>query len=136
MSHPAAVPLEAGTTLLHDAVILLGFALVFVLVFRRLGLGATLGFLIAGAVAGPQVLNLVAGAQSKLHFAELGIVLLLASLEWSPDSRQLLGNCRTPTQHRFVMHGPSDCRQGSLIRHVQDQILALRLHAHPLDFIP
>ena len=35
--------------LLHDAVILLGFALVFVLLFRRLGLGATLGFLIAGA---------------------------------------------------------------------------------------
>src|SRR5205085_7630164 len=58
--------LQSGTTLLHDAVILLGFALVFVLVFRRLRLGATLGFLIAGAVAGPQVLNLVEGAQSKL----------------------------------------------------------------------
>ena len=53
MSDPAAaVPLAAGTTLLHDAVILLGFALVFVLVFRRLGLGATLGFLVAGAVVG------------------------------------------------------------------------------------
>jgi monovalent cation:proton antiporter-2 (CPA2) family protein len=83
---PATAPLEAGTTLLHDAVILLGFALVFVLVFRRLGLGATLGFLIAGAVTGPQVLDLVAGAQSKLHFAELGIVLLLflVGLELNP----------------------------------------------------
>jgi CPA2 family monovalent cation:H+ antiporter-2/glutathione-regulated potassium-efflux system protein KefB len=79
--------LEAGTTLLHDAVVLLGFALVFVLVFRRLGLGATLGFLIAGAVTGPEVLNLVAGAQSKLHFAELGIVLLLflVGLELNPS---------------------------------------------------
>jgi len=67
----------ATTSLLHDAVILLGFALIFVLLFRRLGLGATLGFLIAGIVTGPQVLGLVAGAESKLHFAELGIVLLL-----------------------------------------------------------
>jgi CPA2 family monovalent cation:H+ antiporter-2/glutathione-regulated potassium-efflux system protein KefB len=72
--------------LLHDAVILLGFALVFVLVFRRLGLGATLGFLIAGAVAGPEVLGLVGGAESKLHAAELGIVLLLflVGLELNP----------------------------------------------------
>ncbi len=87
MSHPVAPPLEAGTTLLHDAVILLGFALVFVLVFRRLGLGATLGYLIAGAICGPQVLNMVAGAQSKLHFAELGIVLLLflVGLELNPS---------------------------------------------------
>ncbi len=76
----------AGSSLLHDAVILLGFALVFVLVFRRLGLGATLGFLIAGAVAGPQVLNMVGGAESKLQAAELGIVLLLflVGLELNP----------------------------------------------------
>ncbi|HYD12125.1 MAG TPA: cation:proton antiporter [Allosphingosinicella sp.] len=67
----------AGPSLLHDAVILLGFALVFVLVFRRLGLGATLGFLVAGAVVGPQVLGLVAGGENMLHIAELGIVLLL-----------------------------------------------------------
>lgn len=88
MNHAAtAAPLEAGTTLLHDAVILLGFALVFVLVFRRLGLGATLGYLIAGIVTGPQVLDLVAGAESKLHFAELGIVLLLflVGLELNPS---------------------------------------------------
>ncbi len=87
MTHAAAAPIEAGTTLLHDAVILLGFALVFVLVFRRLGLGATLGYLVAGAICGPQVLDLVAGAQSKLHFAELGIVLLLflVGLELNPS---------------------------------------------------
>ena len=77
---------HATGSLLHDAVILLGFALVFVLLFRRLGLGATLGFLVAGAVAGPQVLDLVAGAESKLQFAELGIVLLLflVGLELNP----------------------------------------------------
>ena len=56
-------------SLLFDGVVLGGFALVFVLIFRRLGLGATLGFLVAGAVAGPQVLHLVGDAQSKIGVA-------------------------------------------------------------------
>ncbi|MCH8683935.1 cation:proton antiporter domain-containing protein [Pedomonas mirosovicensis] len=78
---------ETGPTLLlHDGFLLLGFALVFVLLFRRLGLGATLGYLVAGAVVGPQVLGLVGDAESKLGIAELGITLLLfiVGLELSP----------------------------------------------------
>lgn len=73
-------------SLLHDGFLLLGFALAFVLVFRRLGLGATLGYLVAGAVVGPHVLNLVAGATEKLDVAELGITLLLfiVGLELNP----------------------------------------------------
>ena len=66
-----------ATSLLRDGCLLLGFALVFVLLFRRLGLGATLGFLVAGAVVGPQVLGLVSDAEGKLGIAELGITLLL-----------------------------------------------------------
>ncbi|MES2336537.1 MAG: cation:proton antiporter [Pseudomonadota bacterium] len=78
---------HAGGSLLHDAVPLLGFALVFVLLFRRLGLGATLGYLVAGAMVGPQVLGLVGGAESKMDIAELGIVLLLflVGLELNPS---------------------------------------------------
>ncbi|SOB86801.1 Kef-type potassium/proton antiporter, CPA2 family [Sphingomonas guangdongensis] len=77
---------QASGSLLHDAVPLLGFALIFVLLFRRLGLGATLGYLVAGALVGPQVLNLVGGAESKMDIAELGIVLLLflVGLELNP----------------------------------------------------
>jgi CPA2 family monovalent cation:H+ antiporter-2/glutathione-regulated potassium-efflux system protein KefB len=73
-------------SLLRDAVILLGFALFFVLLFRRLGLGATLAYLVAGAVVGPDLLGLVGGAESKLHFAEIGITLLLflVGLELNP----------------------------------------------------
>lgn len=72
--------------LLLDGVILGGFALVFVLIFRRLGLGATLGYLVAGAVVGPQVLHLVGDAESKIGVAELGITLLLfiVGLELNP----------------------------------------------------
>ena len=71
---------------LADGVILLGFALVFVLVFRRLGLGATLGYLVAGALVGPQVLGLVSGGETILEIAEIGIVLLLflVGLELNP----------------------------------------------------
>ena len=32
---------------------MLGAALVFVILFRRLGLGATLGYIVSGAVIGP-----------------------------------------------------------------------------------
>ena len=64
-------------TLLRDMVIMLGAALAFVLLFRKLGLGATLGYLVAGAVIGPEALRLVDGVDTKLSIAELGITLLL-----------------------------------------------------------
>jgi glutathione-regulated potassium-efflux system protein KefB len=75
-----------GASMLRDGVILLGFGLAFVLLFRRLGLGATLGFLVAGAVVGPHLLGLVGDAEAKLGIAELGITLLLfiVGLELNP----------------------------------------------------
>ncbi|MDF7775267.1 cation:proton antiporter [Sphingomonas sp. AOB5] len=78
---------HGGISLLRDGVPLLGFALVFVLIFRRLGLGATLGFLVAGALVGPHVLGLVSDAEGKMGIAELGIALLLflVGLELSPS---------------------------------------------------
>ena len=77
---------HAPATLLGAGVTLLGFALFFVLLFRRLGLGATLGFLVAGALVGPQVLGLVEGGEGMLKIAEIGIVLLLflVGLELNP----------------------------------------------------
>jgi monovalent cation:proton antiporter-2 (CPA2) family protein len=80
------VAIHAPATLLGEGVILLGFALFFVLLFRRLGLGATLGFLVAGALVGPQVLGLVQGGEGMLKIAEIGIVLLLflVGLELNP----------------------------------------------------
>ncbi|MET0192979.1 MAG: cation:proton antiporter [Hyphomicrobiaceae bacterium] len=77
---------HAQNFLLRDGFLLLGTALIFVLVFRRLGLGATLGYLMTGAVLGPYALHLVGGAESKLGIAELGITLLLfiVGLELAP----------------------------------------------------
>ena len=77
---------HAQDFLLQDGFLLLGTALVFVLLFRRLGLGATLGYLLAGAVLGPYVLNLIGDPQGKIGIAELGITLLLfiVGLELAP----------------------------------------------------
>ena len=88
----------AHHSMLSDGVILLGFALAFVLLFRRLGLGATLGYLLAGVVVGPYVLGLVGDAEAKIGVAELGITLLLflVGLELNPTrlwrmKRDILG---------------------------------------------
>ena len=87
MKPAVAEAMSATDILLSEGVILLGVALVFVMLFRRLGLGAVLGYLIAGALVGPQGLGLVGGAESKLAIAEIGIVLLLflVGLELSPQ---------------------------------------------------
>ncbi|MET0269359.1 MAG: cation:proton antiporter, partial [Sphingomonas sp.] len=68
---------HGAALMVRDGVVMLGAALFFVLLFRRLGLGATLGYLIAGALIGPQALGLVGGAEAKMGIAELGITLLL-----------------------------------------------------------
>nr|WP_150290388.1 monovalent cation:proton antiporter-2 (CPA2) family protein [Sphingobium estronivorans] len=77
MPQATAGPLSATDVLLSEGVILLGAAVLFVMLFRRFGLGAVLGYLVAGALVGPQGLGLVGGAESKLAIAEIGIVLLL-----------------------------------------------------------
>jgi CPA2 family monovalent cation:H+ antiporter-2/glutathione-regulated potassium-efflux system protein KefB len=73
-------------SLLKEGVLLFGAGLFFVMLFRKLGLGAVLGFLVAGALIGPQGLGLVGGVESKLGVAELGIALLLflVGLELNP----------------------------------------------------
>ncbi len=62
---------------LIQVAIFLAAAVIAVPVFRRLGLGAVLGYLAAGLAVGPQGLDLVGDVESILHFAEFGVVLLL-----------------------------------------------------------
>jgi glutathione-regulated potassium-efflux system protein KefB len=69
---------EAVTgTLLLDIAQMLGAALIFVAIFRRLGLGATLGYIVAGAIVGPFALGLISDPEAVLRVSELGIALLL-----------------------------------------------------------
>ncbi len=72
---------------MSSGVILLGAALLAVLIFRKLGLGAVLGYLVAGIIIGPDGLALIGDAETMLGFAEIGIILLLflVGLELSPS---------------------------------------------------
>ncbi|HEU4695334.1 MAG TPA: monovalent cation:proton antiporter-2 (CPA2) family protein [Sphingomicrobium sp.] len=63
--------------LLRDAALMLGVALIFVTVFRRAGLGATLGYIVAGALIGPSVLGLFREPETIQSVSEIGIALLL-----------------------------------------------------------
>ncbi len=73
--------------LMGHAAIFLATAVVVVPLFRRLKLGAVLGYLAAGALIGPWGLGLIGDAQATLSFAELGVVLLLflVGLELEPS---------------------------------------------------
>lgn len=73
--------------LLEQAAIFLVTAVIVVPLFRRMQLGAVLGYLAAGAIIGPWGLGLIADADATLSFAEMGVVLLLflIGLELEPS---------------------------------------------------
>ncbi|HEX5061422.1 MAG TPA: monovalent cation:proton antiporter-2 (CPA2) family protein [Kofleriaceae bacterium] len=65
-------------SVLAQAFVYLCAAVVFVPIAKRLGLGAVLGYLIAGVVIGPWVLGLVGDSHhSVMHFSEFGVVMML-----------------------------------------------------------
>lgn len=77
---------------LLDAAVFLAAATVAIPLFRRLGLSSVLGYLIAGVVIGPSALRLVGDVETVLHFAEIGVVLLLfvIGLELHPARLRVL----------------------------------------------
>ncbi|NIY48094.1 glutathione-regulated potassium-efflux system protein KefC [Cedecea colo] len=72
-----------------QALIYLGSAALIVPVAVRLGLGSVLGYLIAGCIIGPWGLRLVTDAGTILHFAEIGVVLMLFVIGLELDPRRL-----------------------------------------------
>ncbi|HZZ35175.1 MAG TPA: monovalent cation:proton antiporter-2 (CPA2) family protein [Caulobacteraceae bacterium] len=64
-------------TFLIQALVYLTAGVVSVPIAKRLGLGSVLGYLIAGALVGPFVLNLVGEQGDVMRFAEFGVVILL-----------------------------------------------------------
>ena len=72
---------------LESGIIFLAAAVVAVPIFKKLKLGAILGYLVAGVIIGPSVMHWINDPQTILHFAELGVVLLLfiIGLELEPN---------------------------------------------------
>lgn len=103
ITYPATLLASGTAHELHEAltgtVVLFGVALVVAWLMRAVRLPTILGFLVAGTVIGPSVLDLIHREKVEF-FAELGLVLLLFTigLELSPApllrlGRRLLGAC-------------------------------------------
>ncbi len=78
-----------GASVLQNAMIFLGAALVFVPIAKKLGIGSVLGYIIGGVVIGPFVLGFI-GTEGEdiMHAAEFGVVMMLflIGLELNPQS--------------------------------------------------
>jgi glutathione-regulated potassium-efflux system ancillary protein KefC len=76
-------------SLLLNALVYLAAAVVAVPFAKRLGLGAVLGYLLAGIVIGPWGLRLITEVNDILHFAEFGVVLLLFMIGLELEPKRL-----------------------------------------------
>lgn len=78
---------HATGMMLEALAIMLGASLFFVVLFRRLGLGATLGYIVGGILIGPDGLGLIEDPQRMASISEIGIALLLfiVGLELNPS---------------------------------------------------
>jgi len=76
-----------GQTLLTAGVVYLFAAVIAVPIAARLGIGAVLGYLLAGIAIGPWGLGFISDVEEILHFSELGVVFLMfiIGLELNPS---------------------------------------------------
>jgi monovalent cation:proton antiporter-2 (CPA2) family protein len=82
-----AEPVVTTSAMLESGAIMLGTALIFVTLFRKLKLGATLGYIVGGALIGPHLLGLIQDPEDMASISEIGIALLLfiVGLELQPQ---------------------------------------------------
>ncbi|MBT9614294.1 MAG: cation:proton antiporter, partial [Burkholderiales bacterium] len=66
-----------NSSMVQEAVVFLIATVIVVPLFKRLGMGAVLGYLIAGVLIGPWLLGAISDVENILHFSEFGVVLLL-----------------------------------------------------------
>ncbi|MGB5245697.1 MAG: monovalent cation:proton antiporter-2 (CPA2) family protein, partial [Woeseia sp.] len=79
-------------SLLAEAVIFLAAATFVVPLSKWLGFGSIIGYLVAGLILGPWGVGLVSDVDAVLHFAEIGVVMLLfvIGLELQPARLRIL----------------------------------------------
>jgi monovalent cation:H+ antiporter-2, CPA2 family len=84
---------------MHDALqvtlLLLASAVVVVVVFRQLSMPAILGYLLVGALVGPNALGIVPDTEDQRYLAEFGVVFLMFSVGLEFSLPQLMAMRRT-----------------------------------------
>jgi glutathione-regulated potassium-efflux system ancillary protein KefC len=81
--------MENAPSWLVNSFIYLSAAVIAVPLSKALGLGAIIGYLVAGIVIGPWGLALVSNVEDILHFAEFGVVLMLFLVGLELDPKRL-----------------------------------------------
>jgi glutathione-regulated potassium-efflux system ancillary protein KefC len=76
-------------SILRNALIYLGAAVLVVPLAKRFGMGTVLGYLLAGILIGPYGFRFISHAKDALDFAEFGVVLLLFLIGLELDPRRL-----------------------------------------------
>ncbi len=75
--------------ILYDILIIFGLSLLVGLLFSRVRIPPMIGYIVAGAIAGPSVLSLIHSPAQVDVLAEIGIILLLFSIGLEFSFRQL-----------------------------------------------
>lgn len=78
-----------STNFLVQAAIYLSSAIFLVPLFKKLGLGSVLGYLLAGILIGPYALKLIPDPEQVLQFSEFGVVLMLFLIGLELESQKV-----------------------------------------------
>ena len=77
------------SSVIEQALVFIFSAVLLVPLFRWLKFGSVLGYLMAGLIVGPSGFKLIPDSESVIHFAELGVVLLLFVIGLEIQPRKL-----------------------------------------------
>ncbi len=87
---PVTIPNMDFWHIVGDITILLSVAVVLGIVAEKLGFSGVVGYLLAGTIVGPGVLNLIASGEESIHsIAEIGVSLLLFSIGLEVNGQRL-----------------------------------------------
>jgi monovalent cation:proton antiporter-2 (CPA2) family protein len=75
--------------IIEQVLIFIGASILLVPLFHKLGFGSVLGYLIAGLFVGPYGMGLIHDLESVMHFAEIGVILLLFVIGLEIQPRRL-----------------------------------------------
>lgn len=122
---------SADSSMMLDATIFLGAAVILIPLAKRFGIATVLGYLFTGLLLGPSFLKVAGNPDDLLHFSEFGVVLLLfiIGLELQPSRLWAL------RQQIFVLGGLQVIVTGVVLMLLSRYFLDIRLsHSFVIGF--